>query len=166
MSKATVEFKQRLREALDGMHVGQTFTYRRTFTDGDVALFCGVTGDYNPYHQDAEFARESPYGRTTIPGLLTGSMLTHIGGLLGFLATEMHFEFVAPVCAGDTITCTVTVLEKDEARRRVATVSPSPPTAGRRTSSTAATRRRAASSGSTSPSSPTRCSGPSPTAAR
>jgi 3-hydroxybutyryl-CoA dehydratase len=46
-------------------------------------------------------------------------MLTHIGGLLGFLATEMSFEYVAPVYVGDTITCTVTVLEKDEPRRRV-----------------------------------------------
>jgi 3-hydroxybutyryl-CoA dehydratase len=119
MPEATPEFKRRLREALDATYVGQTFTFRRTFTDGDVALFCGVTGDYNPYHQDAEFAKESWYGRTTIPGLLTGSMLTHIGGLLGFLATEMSFEYVAPVYVGDTITCTVTVLEKDEPRRRV-----------------------------------------------
>ena len=119
MPDATPEFKRRLREALDATFVGQTFTFRRTFTDGDVALFCGVTGDYNPYHQDAAFAKESFYGRLTIPGLLTGSMLTHIGGLLGFLATEMSFEYVAPVYVGDTITCTVTVLEKDKPRRRV-----------------------------------------------
>lgn len=119
MPEATPEFKQLLREAFDEMYVGQTFTFRRTFTDGDVALFCGVTGDYNPYHQDDSFARESPYGRLTIPGLLTGSMLTHIGGMLGFLATEMSFEYLAPVYVGDTITCTVTVTEKDEEKRRV-----------------------------------------------
>jgi 3-hydroxybutyryl-CoA dehydratase len=117
--EATEEFKRRLREAFDGMHVGQTFTFRRTFTDGDVALFCGVTGDYNPYHQDEVFAKESPYGRLTIPGLLTGSMLTHIGGLLGFLATEMAFEYLAPVFVGDTITCTVTIAEKNEEKRRI-----------------------------------------------
>jgi 3-hydroxybutyryl-CoA dehydratase len=117
--EATEEFKRRLREAFDGMHVGQTFTFRRTFTDGDVALFCGVTGDYNPYHQDEAFARESLYGRLTIPGLLTGSMLTHIGGLLGFLATEMAFEYLAPVFVGDTITCTVTIAEKNEEKRRI-----------------------------------------------
>ena len=46
-------------------------------------------------------------------------MLTHIGGMLGFLATEMSFEYVAPVFVGDTITCTVTVIEKDEAKRRI-----------------------------------------------
>ena len=119
MPEATEEFKRRLREAFDGMHVGQTFTFRRTFTDGDVALFCGVTGDYNPYHQDEAFAKESPYGRLTIPGLLTGSMLTHIGGLLGFLATEMAFEYLAPVFVGDTITCTVTIAEKNEEKRRI-----------------------------------------------
>jgi 3-hydroxybutyryl-CoA dehydratase len=46
MSEATPEFKQQLRAAFDAIYVGQTFTFRRTFTDGDVALFCGVTGDY------------------------------------------------------------------------------------------------------------------------
>lgn len=119
MPEATPEFKERLREAFDAVYVGQTFTFCRTFTDGDVAMFCGVTGDYNPYHQDAAFAEESFFGRLTIPGLLTGSMLTHIGGMLGFLATEMRFEYVKPVFVGDTITCTVTILEKDESRRRV-----------------------------------------------
>jgi acyl dehydratase len=117
--EATPEFKRQLQEAFEELRVGQTFTFRRTFTDGDVALFCGVTGDYNPYHQDEAFARESWYGRLTIPGLLTGSMLTHIGGLLGFLATEMSFEYLAPVFVGDTITCTVTIAQKDEERRRV-----------------------------------------------
>ena len=119
MPEATPEFQQRLREAFEALHLGQAFTFRRTFTNGDVALFCGVTGDYNPYHQDEAFARESWYGRLTIPGLLTGSMLTHIGGLLGFLASEMSFEYLAPVFVGDTVTCTVTIAEKDEKRRRI-----------------------------------------------
>jgi acyl dehydratase len=46
-------------------------------------------------------------------------MLTHIGGLLGFLATEMTFQFLAPVYAGDTITCTMMITEKDAERRRM-----------------------------------------------
>src|SRR5215210_8554642 len=119
MPEVTPEFNRQLKEAFDAMDVGQTFTFRRTFTGGHVALFCGVTGDYNPYHQDESFAKASWYGRLTIPGLLTGSMLTHIGGMLGFLATEMSFEYVAPVFVGDTLTCTVTVIEKDEAKRRI-----------------------------------------------
>jgi 3-hydroxybutyryl-CoA dehydratase len=117
MSQASDDFKRRLREAFDTLEVGRTFTYRRTFTDGDVALFCGVTGDCNPYHQDATFAAGSFFGQRIVPGLLTAGMLTHIGGLIGFLATEMHFEYVAPVFIGDTITCTVTFVAKDEVAR-------------------------------------------------
>lgn len=113
MSRTSDAFKQQIQAAFDALSIDQVFTFRRTFTDGDVALFCGVTGDYNPYHLDDAFVRDSWYGRRIIPGLLTGSMLTHIGGLLGFLSREMHFEFVAPVFLGDTITCTVTIVEKN-----------------------------------------------------
>ena len=45
MPEATPEFKQQLQKAFDSIEVGQTFTFQRTFTEGDVALFCGVTGD-------------------------------------------------------------------------------------------------------------------------
>jgi 3-hydroxybutyryl-CoA dehydratase len=116
-TQASDDFKARLRVAFDAVAVGQTFTWRRTFTEGDVALFCGVTGDFNPYHLDDTFARESWFGRRIIPGLLTASLATHIGGLIGFLATEMSFEYLAPVYIGDTVTVTVTVVEKDEAQR-------------------------------------------------
>ena len=116
---ATPEFKRQVREAFDALQVGQTFTFRRTFTEGDVALFCGVTGDYNPYHIDQTFAESNWFGRRNIPGLLTSSMITHIGGLIGFLATEMHFEYLQSVYIGDTITCTVTFQEKDEEKRLI-----------------------------------------------
>jgi len=118
MPEATQQFKQQLREAFDSLQVGQIFTYRRTFTEGDVSLFIGVTGDFNPYHQDEIFSKENWFGRRNIPGLLTASMVTHIGGMIGFLATEMTFQFLKPVYVGDTITCAVTVLEKDEEKRQ------------------------------------------------
>lgn len=117
MPEATPEFKRQLRTAFNAIHVGQTFTFRRTFTEGDVALFCGVTGDYNPYHIDEAFIQSSWFGRRIIPGLLTSSMITHIGGMIGFLASEMHFHYIEPVYIGDTITCTVTFNEKDEQKR-------------------------------------------------
>jgi 3-hydroxybutyryl-CoA dehydratase len=118
MPDATQQFKQQLRNAFDSLQVGQMFTYRRTFTEGDVSLFIGVTGDLNPYHQDELFAGESWFKRRNIPGLLTASMATHIGGMLGFLATEMTFQYLKPVYVGDTVTCVVTVMEKDEEKRQ------------------------------------------------
>lgn len=119
MGQPTEEFKRGLAEAFERIAVGQTFTWRRTFTEADLALFCGVTGDLNPYHLDESFAVASWYGRRIVPGLLTGSMLTHIGGMLGFLATEMTFEYLQAVYPGDTVTCAVTFVEKDDAARRM-----------------------------------------------
>jgi 3-hydroxybutyryl-CoA dehydratase len=117
MPEATPEFKHQLRVAFDSIEEGQIFTFQRTFTEGDVALFCGVTGDFNPYHIDETFIQSRGFGRRIIPGLLTSSMITHIGGKIGFLAAEMHFTYVAPVYIGDTITCTVTFNEKDIEKR-------------------------------------------------
>ncbi|SRR5258708_21348896 len=117
MPDATSNFKQQLRDAFDAIEQGQIFTFRRTFTEGDVALFCGVTGDYNPYHIDQSFAEETWFERRIIPGLLTASMITHIGGMIGFLATDMVFRFWVGVYVNDTITCTVTFIEKDIAKR-------------------------------------------------
>lgn len=113
------EFKSRLENAFEAMTVGQSFAFRRTFTDGDVSVFCGVTGDFNPYHLDDAFASQSWFERRIIPGLLTASMATHIGGMIGFLAAEMRFEYLAPVFVGDTVLCRMTVTERDAQARRV-----------------------------------------------
>ncbi len=113
------EYKQLVQNAFDAMPMGKSYRFTRTFTDGDVAMFCGVTGDFNPYHLDDDFAAASPMRRRIIPGLLTASMATHIGGMIGFLATHMNYNFLLPVYVGDTVTCTVTIIEKDAARRRL-----------------------------------------------
>jgi acyl dehydratase len=54
-----------------------------------------VTGDFNPLHQDASHAALRFEG-LVLPALLTGNMLTRIEGLLGIVASEMHFECLEP----------------------------------------------------------------------
>ena len=68
----------------------------RTITETDVALFIGVTWDVNPLHTDESYARLTRFGRRIVPGLLTASLVTHLGGLWAFMATDMHFEFLGP----------------------------------------------------------------------
>jgi len=116
-TNASDEFKAQVKAAFESVELEKPFTYRRTFTDADLALFCGISGDFNPYHMDDTFARQSWFGRRTLPGLLTASMATHLGGMIGFLATEMSFEYLAPVYPGDTIICVMRFTEKDETKR-------------------------------------------------
>lgn len=111
------DYKESVQKAFDDTPLGKVYTYRRTFTDGDVSIFCGITGDLNPHHLDDTFSAASRFQRRIIPGLLTASMATHLGGMVGFIATEMHFEYVAAVYVGDTITCTVTMVEKNLEKR-------------------------------------------------
>jgi 3-hydroxybutyryl-CoA dehydratase len=99
--------------------VGARASFTRTLTEADAALFIGVTWDINPLHTDESYARRTRFKQRIIPGLLTASLLTHLGGLWAFMATEMHFEFLAPVYPGETITATAEVIEADPSRNWV-----------------------------------------------
>jgi acyl dehydratase len=91
--------------------VGARGSFSRTITEADVALFIGVTWDINPLHTDEIYSRAMRFERRIVPGLLTASLVTHLGGLWAFMATEMHFEFLGPVYVGDTITTSAEVIE-------------------------------------------------------
>jgi acyl dehydratase len=120
----TLGFKERCAEAFRSISVGDAWSFTRTFTEGDVAAFIGVTGDWNPIHIDEPFSRAGLFKGKVIPGLLTTSMLTHIGGLLGWIATEMTFSFLKPVRVGETVTCRLTITKKDaETRTMLGTAS-------------------------------------------
>jgi len=48
----------------------ETVTDSRTVTEADVFAFAGLSGDYNPLHVDAEFAKSTPFGERIAHGLL------------------------------------------------------------------------------------------------
>lgn len=113
------DLRAQVEKTFAAIEVGDRFRWSRTLTEGDVALFVGVTGDCNPFHTDDEFARLTKFGRRIVPGLLTASLATHIGGLLAFLASEMHFRYHQPVFIGETVTCEVEIKEKIQEGRRL-----------------------------------------------
>ena len=109
-----------LREkALRGLKAGDTLTVTRMFTAEDTEAFGALTRDENPVHHDEGFAAARGLPRTIIHGLLTGSMITWIGGQIGCLASAMDFRFVRPVFPGDTVTCTLTVDAVDAEGRKM-----------------------------------------------
>lgn len=99
---------------LRATRLGEKAAFTRTLTEADAALFIGVTWDVNPYHTDDSYVAQTQFGRRIVPGLLTASLLTHLGGLWAFLATEMSFEFLGPVYVGDTVTAAAEVVEVSE----------------------------------------------------
>jgi len=51
--------------------VGGTASFSKTITEADVVLFAGLSGDLNPAHVDAEYARTTRFGQRVAHGMLT-----------------------------------------------------------------------------------------------
>ena len=102
---------------IQGLQVGDTFTISRRFTEEDMRSFADVTRDYNAVHLDSRFSAAKSFKDRICHGLLVGSMLTEIGGQIGWLASVMNFRFKQPVYFDETITCRFTITEVDERRR-------------------------------------------------
>ena len=109
-------------QTIQGLSVGETFTVSRKFTEQDMKIFADITRDYNPIHFDNRFAAAKNLKGRICHGLLVGSLLTEIGGQIGWLASEMNFRFKKPVYFGDTIECSLTITEIDGRNRARAEV--------------------------------------------
>ena len=93
----------------------------RTVTEADVVNFCGVSGDYNWFHIDAEAAKESVFGQRVAHGALVLAMATglQVGQMEPKVATAAfmglrEWQFRAPVFFGDTIRVKRTIGAKSE----------------------------------------------------
>lgn len=102
---------------IQGLRVGDTFTISRRFTEADVKTFADITRDYNAVHFDSRFAAAKHFRDRICHGLLVGSLLTEVGGQIGWLASVMNFRFKQPVYFEDTITCKFTITHIDERQR-------------------------------------------------
>ena len=96
--------------------IGDKASDSRKVTEEVVRAFADATGDFNPVHIDAEFAKTSLFKERVAHGMLGAGLISAVLGtkLPGpntiYLAQEM--KFLAPVKLGDTITAEVEVLEK------------------------------------------------------
>jgi 3-hydroxybutyryl-CoA dehydratase len=101
-------------KAIAGLKRGDSFAVSRTFTEQDTMAFAEICRDYNPVHFDHRFAQARNFHGRICHGLLVASILTEIGGQIGWLASGMSFRFKRPVYFGDTIECRFTITELDD----------------------------------------------------
>lgn len=82
----------------------------RTIAESDIFTFAGLSGDFNQMHTDAEFSKNTPFGRRVAHGLLGLSIASGLAMRTGVLEGTViafreinNWKFVAPVFIGDTI---------------------------------------------------------------
>jgi len=101
--------------------IGTTYeSQARTITEADVVNFAGLSGDYNPLHTDAEFAKATPFGERIVHGMLTVAISTGMSNWTGLFAgttialMEQNIKYKGAVKFGDTVRLQLEVAEKKE----------------------------------------------------
>lgn len=102
---------------LEDFKEGQVFeSGGRTITETDLTFFSMLSGDWNPLHADAEFAKSTRFGQRVVHGVLgiavSTGMLHEMGifhdsvvAMLGF----RNWNFLAPLLVNDTIYLRLTI---------------------------------------------------------
>jgi len=107
----------------DEIAVGDSASLQRTLTVQDIQLFAVLSGDVNPQHLDAEFAASTRFHGVIAHGMWGGALISAVLGTRlpgpGTVYLGQTLKFLRPVRVGDTLTITVTVAARDEAKKRL-----------------------------------------------
>ncbi|MDN4633198.1 MaoC family dehydratase [Sphingomonas sp. PsM26] len=108
------------------LEVGQTFAHaiRRTVTETDNLLFSTLTHNPAQLHLDAEYMKDSDYGRIIVNSTFTLGLMVGVSvgdTTLGTAVANLGWDevrFPAPVFIGDTLRIETEVVDLRESRSR------------------------------------------------
>jgi 3-hydroxybutyryl-CoA dehydratase len=105
-----------------GVKVGDIATFEKTVTAEDIQRFAEVTGDTNPLHSDAEYAKKTRFGECIAHGMLSAGFISAVlGTKLAPNACAVYLSqtlrFLRPVKVGDTIKAVAEVKGIEDEKR-------------------------------------------------
>ncbi len=102
--------------------IGETFIHSFLYSQEQVNTFAQVSGDTNPLHTDAEYAKSSMFGRCIMHGYLGGCVFTKLFGTLfyadGNIYMSQSMKFMKPMYADQKYEVRLEVLEVDFIKNR------------------------------------------------
>ena len=100
------------------LSVGMEEHFEVEITTSMLDNFRALTGDVNPLHEDAEYAKSKGYPDRVAYGMLTSSFLSTLAGVYlpgkKSLIHSVESKFVKPVFPGDVLKVSGTVTDLDE----------------------------------------------------
>lgn len=104
-------------KSINEIEVGDSDFFQKTISEGDVYLFAGITGDFNPAHLNDQEAKKTVFKGRIAHGILTAGLISAVLGTKlpgpGTIYLAQNLSFKKAVYFGDTITAKVTVLSKN-----------------------------------------------------
>lgn len=103
--------------------VGQTAEFSRKITVEMMDSFKMISGDDNPLHVDASYAKERGYIGRVVYGMLTASLYSCLAGVYipgeRCLLHSVHADFLSPAYIEDTLTVAGEIVEKNDSVRQI-----------------------------------------------
>lgn len=105
----------------EDFEAGQEFdSTGRTITEADLTMFSMLSGDWNPIHADADFAKTTRYGERVVHGALGIAIATGMMHQLGIfeksavaMTSIQEWQFRAPILIGQTLRLRMKILDKN-----------------------------------------------------
>lgn len=103
-------------KTFDEIQVGASASLTHKVSLKDIQLFAKVSGDINPAHVDAEYAKSDIFHKIIAHGMWTATLISTLLGTRlpgpGTIYLSQTLKFLRPVGIGDSITAQVTVIRK------------------------------------------------------
>ena len=108
---------------LEDLELGMTASTTAIITEEMINTFADITGDHNPVHVDAEFAKTTQFGQRIAHGALSASFISAVLGNdlpgPGALFVELNLRFRTPAFIGDEVIAVAEVAEINERSGKV-----------------------------------------------
>lgn len=105
----------------DDIKIGDSSSIERKVTQSDIEIYSKISGDTNPLHTDAEYAKKTIFGKIIAHGSFTASMISAVLATKlpgpGYIYISQEVKFLKPVYPGDTIKTEVVVTKKIEGKK-------------------------------------------------
>lgn len=106
---------QEKEKTVESVPLGAKAYFSKTISEGDVALFAGITGDFAPLSMNQEFAEKTQFQNRVVQNMLVATLTWPVSTELvspGAVTITQEGKFFRPVYVGDTITVVGEVTEK------------------------------------------------------
>jgi len=100
----------------DDVLINDVFTFSHTFTNDELELFSGLTGDTNPLHLDYKFAQKNGFESEVVYGMLSASLFSRLIGVYCpgknglYLSQTIYFK--KPLYVEKEVTVKGTIIQK------------------------------------------------------
>lgn len=102
--------------------VGLSESFECVVSQDKLSMFKAISGDFNPLHNDEDFAIQYGFDGKVVYGMLTASLISTMGGVYlpgkYCLIQQVESKFLLPVYVNDILTVKGTVKELNEAVQR------------------------------------------------